>query len=99
MALGRLWVCGHVFQHSRARPLHLSAIRFAFAPIEHLRAIATPVVGPYTPTNGEHAPNPPSELARKISAEALPNLSHSDQPAWAEVTSVGAAKEFTAKIG
>ena len=85
MALGRLWTCGRLVQPRRARPLHVSAVRFALAPTEHLRAIATPVTA--------------SELAHNISPKLLSRLPHPGQLAWAEVTSVGAAKEFAPRIG
>ncbi|KAF7428711.1 carbamoyl-phosphate synthase (glutamine-hydrolyzing) cpa2 [Pleurotus ostreatus] len=39
-----------------------------------LQAVAAPAVGSYTPKDGEHVLNSPSELARKISAKVLPKL-------------------------
>ena len=92
MVLGRLLVCARPAQPRRARLLHVSAIRLAFAPID------TPVVGSCTSTNGEHVPSSPPVLARKASAKVLSKPLHPDQPAWTEATSIGAAKEFAARV-
>jgi len=78
---------------------HVSAACLAFAPIGHLRTIVTPAVAPCAPTNGEHVPSSPPELARKISAKVLPKLPHPDRHAWAEATSVVAASELAPSVG
>lgn len=63
-----------------------------------LRAIAAPAVGSYTPKEGEHVLNSPSELARKISAKVLPKLPRPDVQKVVVVgsggLSIGQAGEF-----
>jgi carbamoyl-phosphate synthase large subunit len=63
-----------------------------------LRAIAAPAVGSYTPKEGEHVLNSPSELARKISARVLPKLPRPDVQKVVVVgsggLSIGQAGEF-----
>ncbi|KAG9221154.1 hypothetical protein CCMSSC00406_0005407 [Pleurotus cornucopiae] len=57
------------------RHRHLRTCKFnTFAPTRPLQAVAAPAVGSYTPKDGEHVLNSPSELARKISAKVLPKL-------------------------
>ncbi|KAG5220432.1 carbamoyl-phosphate synthase (glutamine-hydrolyzing) cpa [Salix suchowensis] len=54
---------------------HIRTCKFnTFAPTRPLQAVAAPAVGSYTPKDGEHVLNSPSELARKISAKVLPKL-------------------------
>ncbi|KAL5483187.1 CPA2 [Sanghuangporus weigelae] len=65
------------------RALHQSVPRHnfhagAFVPTAARRAIAAPAVGSYTPKEGEHVLNSPSELARKLSAKVLPKLPRPD---------------------
>ncbi|KAL5504672.1 CPA2 [Sanghuangporus vaninii] len=65
------------------RTLHQSVPRHnfhagAFVPTAARRAIAAPAVGSYTPKEGEHVLNSPSELARKLSAKVLPKLPRPD---------------------
>ncbi|PPQ75070.1 hypothetical protein CVT26_011813 [Gymnopilus dilepis] len=50
----------------------------AFALSKPRYAVAAPAVGSYTPKEGEHVLNSPSELARKISAKVLPKLPRPD---------------------
>ena len=52
--------------------------RYALAPSAKRCAIAAPAVGSYTPKDGEHVLNSPSELARKISAKVLPKMPRPD---------------------
>jgi carbamoyl-phosphate synthase large subunit len=63
-----------------------------------LRAVAAPAVGSYTPKEGEHVLNSPSELARKISARVLPKLPRPDVKKVVVVgsggLSIGQAGEF-----
>ena len=62
------------------------------------RAVAAPAVGSYTPKEGEHVLNSPSELARKISAKVLPKLPRPDVQKVVVVgsggLSIGQAGEF-----
>ena len=51
---------------------------FRSVPSVPRRAVAAPAVGSYTPKEGEHVLNSPSELARKISAKVLPKLPRPD---------------------
>ena len=101
MSLLRLY---HVFSLSRTSRLRPSIRSFHSAPrrlISHtfpLRAIAAPAVGSYTPKEGEHVLNSPSELARKISAKVLPKLPRPDVQKVVVVgsggLSIGQAGEF-----
>lgn len=63
-----------------------------------LRAVAAPAVGSYTPKEGEHVINSPSDLARKISARVLPKLPRPDVKKVVVVgsggLSIGQAGEF-----
>ena len=63
-----------------------------------VRAVAAPAVGSYTPKEGEHVLNSPSELARKISAKVLPKLPRPDVQKVVMVgsggLSIGQAGEF-----
>ncbi|KAF8891768.1 carbamoyl-phosphate synthase [Infundibulicybe gibba] len=72
--------------------------RFALAATKPLRAVAAPAVGSYTPKEGEHVLNSPSELARKISAKVLPKLPRPDVQKVVVVgsggLSIGQAGEF-----
>src|SRR6202034_3339419 len=81
----------------RARFLHASPTRFLY-PTQRLRAVAAPAVGTYTPKEGEHVLNSPSELARKISAKVLPKLPRPDVRKVVVVgsggLSIGQAGEF-----
>jgi len=40
--------------------------------------MAAPSVGDFAPKDGERVLNPPSEIARRISAKVLPKLPHTD---------------------
>lgn len=68
------------------------------APTNPIRAVAAPAVGSYTPKDGEHVLNSPSELARKISAKVLPKLPRPDVQKVVVVgsggLSIGQAGEF-----
>lgn len=59
------------------RSFHVFSPRFSPVPTPIARAVADPIVG-YTPKDGEHVLNSPSELARKISAKVLPKLPRPD---------------------
>lgn len=60
------------------RTLHNTSARLAIAPTKPVRAIASAAVGNYTPQEGEHVLNSPSELARRISAKVLPKIPRPD---------------------
>ena len=81
-----------------ARSFHPSPYRFSPVPTKPLRAVAAPAVGAYTPKEGEHVLNSPSELARKISAKVLPKLPRPDVQKVVVVgsggLSIGQAGEF-----
>ncbi|CAK5282417.1 unnamed protein product [Mycena citricolor] len=68
------------------------------APTTPLRAVAAPAVGAYTPKDGEHVINSPSELARRISAKVLPKIPRPDVQKVVVVgsggLSIGQAGEF-----
>ena len=61
-----------------SRTLHTTVPRFALRPTTPRLAVAAPAVGSYTPADGEHVLNSPSELARRISAKVLPKLPRPD---------------------
>lgn len=80
-----------------ARCFHSSPRRF-FVQTPLLRAVAAPAVGSYTPKDGEHVLNSPSEIARKISAKVLPKMPRPDVQKVVVVgsggLSIGQAGEF-----
>ena len=85
----RLPLSSRLFHHS---PKQL------IAQTHPVRAVAAPAVGSYTPKEGEHVLNSPSELARKISAKVLPKLPRPDVQKVVVVgsggLSIGQAGEF-----
>ncbi|KAH7927461.1 carbamoyl-phosphate synthase [Leucogyrophana mollusca] len=85
-------------RHHWTRSFHSSPRRALFAPTKYLRAVAAPAVGSYTPKDGEHVLNSPSELARRISAKVLPKLPRPDVQKVVVVgsggLSIGQAGEF-----
>lgn len=78
LSQGSLQRASRSLTSSRTRALHQSVSRFAPIPSIPRRAVAAPAVGSYTPADGEHVLNSPSELARKISAKVLPKLPRPD---------------------
>lgn len=83
--------CTRLFHTSRS-------LAFALSQTKPLRARAAPAVGSYTPKDGEHVLNSPSEIARKISAKVLPKLPRPDVKRVVVVgsggLSIGQAGEF-----
>lgn len=81
-----------------ARHFHHSATCRALTPTRPAWAVAAPAVGSYTPKDGEHVLNSPSELARRISAKVLPKLPRPDVSKVVVVgsggLSIGQAGEF-----
>lgn len=84
-------------QRPLVRSLHVSA-KCLLAQTQPLRAVAAPAVGSYSPKEGEHVLNSPSELARKISAKVLPKVPRPDVQKVVVVgsggLSIGQAGEF-----
>ncbi|KAH8115301.1 carbamoyl-phosphate synthase [Phellopilus nigrolimitatus] len=68
----------HVQSLVGTRAFHQCAPRYAPVTTQPRRAVATPAIGSYTPAEGEHVLNSPSELARKISAKVLPKMPRPD---------------------
>lgn len=87
----------HCSPRLSTRYFHCSPQRFV-TQTHPLRAVAAPAVGSYTPKEGEHVLNSPSELARKISAKVLPKLPRPDVQKVVVVgsggLSIGQAGEF-----
>ncbi|KAF7321587.1 Carbamoyl-phosphate synthase [Mycena kentingensis (nom. inval.)] len=88
-SLGRL-----LRQSAHRLPRHARA--FHAAP--RVCAVAAPAVGDYSPKDGEHVLNSPSELARRISAKVLPKIPRPDVQKVVMVgsggLSIGQAGEF-----
>lgn len=59
------------------RQYHATRPRAA-VPTRPVQAVARAAVGSYSPQDGEHVLNSPSELARKISAKVLPKIPRPD---------------------
>lgn len=83
------------FRSFHSTPRRLSSFLSPTAP---LRAVATPAVGSYTPKEGDHVLNSPSDIARRLSASVLPNLPRPDVQKVVVVgsggLSIGQAGEF-----
>ncbi|KAF7969507.1 hypothetical protein HWV62_27212 [Athelia sp. TMB] len=79
------------------RAFHCTPNRF-IAQTQPMRAVAAPAVGSYTPKDGEHVLNSPSEIARRISAKVLPKIKRPDVQKVVVVgsggLSIGQAGEF-----
>jgi hypothetical protein len=93
---GTLWA--RQLPQLSTRSLHTSVRRLGLSPTKVLRAVAQPAVGSYTPQEGEHVLNSPSEIARKISAKVLPKIPRPDVQKVVVVgsggLSIGQAGEF-----
>ncbi|KAF5316937.1 hypothetical protein D9611_003993 [Ephemerocybe angulata] len=75
MNLACLKALGRGLQRPCVRAFHSTPTpSFAFAATKARRAVAAPAVGDYTPKEGEHVLNSPSEIARRISAKVLPKI-------------------------
>ncbi|THU85715.1 carbamoyl-phosphate synthase [Dendrothele bispora CBS 962.96] len=89
--------CSWHLPRPSSRFFHQGRVSLA-RPTNPLRAVAAPAVGDYSPKEGEHVLNSPSEMARRISAKVLPKLPRPDVQKVVVVgsggLSIGQAGEF-----